>query len=368
MVKTTIGSVRPVRARNLAKCGARGAICAHNSSRSAPLAGARATRPARAAAGRQARARRSRPAAPAGGRRCPIPGRRPARSRSPPRSPHAGGRPAAPGGHIGHAALLAAVDLHVGGVQVDRHRPAGQRRRPLRRQQPQHPLRDRCQAGLHRPPLIGGDPPGQARSRRRGQSRYRGELLPRGIGALAVQPHQEVLPGQLRRSDPGQQLPGAKAPVPRLTSPAAASIAPITPSRPHSYPRAECQFCATLLTWLRRSTRRYKEPDARRLAARKHPENMPTGLGRAAAIAQALTGGAWPWPELVAGLDVRASPWCTEAAAPPNAGQGRIMVAAFAPATARRDRPGGSDHDRAGLARWPARPGSRTRSDPSGWA
>jgi len=26
--------------------------------------------------------------------------------------------------------------------------------------------------------------------------------------ALAVQPHQEVLPRQLRRRDPGQQLPG----------------------------------------------------------------------------------------------------------------------------------------------------------------
>ena len=32
---------------------------------------------------------------------------------------------------IGHAAFLAAVDLHVGGVQVDRDRPAGQRRRRM---------------------------------------------------------------------------------------------------------------------------------------------------------------------------------------------------------------------------------------------
>jgi len=34
--------------------------------------------------------------------------------------------------------------------------------------------------------------------------------------ALAVQPGQEVLPGQLRRGDPGQQLPGPATPVPLL--------------------------------------------------------------------------------------------------------------------------------------------------------
>jgi hypothetical protein len=36
---------------------------------------------------------------------------------------------------VRHAALLAAIDLHVGGVQVDRDRAAGHRRRPLRGQQ-----------------------------------------------------------------------------------------------------------------------------------------------------------------------------------------------------------------------------------------
>ena len=109
---------------------------------------------------------------------------------------------------IGHAALLAAVDLHVGGVQVDRDRPVGQRRRPRRGQQRQHPPGHRRQAGLHRLPLRRGDPPGQARRGRGRQPRHRRDLLPGRIGALAVQPGQEVLPGQLRRRDPGQQLPG----------------------------------------------------------------------------------------------------------------------------------------------------------------
>ena len=54
---------------------------------------------------------------------------------------------------IGHAPLLAAVDLHVSGVQVDRDRPAGQRRGPLRGQQVQHPPGHRRQATLNRCPL-----------------------------------------------------------------------------------------------------------------------------------------------------------------------------------------------------------------------
>ena len=39
---------------------------------------------------------------------------------------------------------------------------------------------------------------------------------PARVGALAVQPGQEVFPGQLRRRDPGQQLPGPQAAVPLL--------------------------------------------------------------------------------------------------------------------------------------------------------
>ena len=109
---------------------------------------------------------------------------------------------------IGHAPLLAAVDLHVSGVQVDRDRRVGQRRRPRRGQQFQHPPGHRRQAGLHCLPLRRGDPAGQARRGRGRQARHRRDLLASRIGALAVQPGQEVLPGQLRRRDPGQQLPG----------------------------------------------------------------------------------------------------------------------------------------------------------------
>jgi hypothetical protein len=62
---------------------------------------------------------------------------------------------------VRHATLLAAVDLHVGGVQVYRDQALGQRYRPLGRQQRQHPAGDHRQTGLRRPPLRRGDPPGQ---------------------------------------------------------------------------------------------------------------------------------------------------------------------------------------------------------------
>ena len=117
---------------------------------------------------------------------------------------------------IRHAALLPAVDLHVGGVQVDGDRAAGQRRGPLRGQQVQHPAGHRRQATLNRCPLSRGDPPGQARRGRGRQPGHRGDLLPGRICPLPVQPGQEVLPGQLRRRDPGQQLPGPIAAVPLL--------------------------------------------------------------------------------------------------------------------------------------------------------
>jgi len=45
------------------------------------------------------------------------------------------------------------------------------------------------------------------------QPRHRRELLPRRVGALPVQPDQEVLPGQLRRGHPDQQLPAGMPPV-----------------------------------------------------------------------------------------------------------------------------------------------------------
>ena len=109
---------------------------------------------------------------------------------------------------IGHAALFGPVDLHVRGVQVDRDRAVGQRGRPLRGQQVQHPPGHRRHAALDCFPLGGSDPPGQPRRGRGCQARHRRDQLARRIGALAVQPGQEILPGQLRRRDPGQQLPG----------------------------------------------------------------------------------------------------------------------------------------------------------------
>jgi len=117
---------------------------------------------------------------------------------------------------IGHPALLAAIDLHVGGVQVDRHRAPGQRFGPLRGQQRQHPAGDHRQAGLHCLPLRRSDPPGKARRSRGRQALHRGDLLASRVSALAVQPGQKVLPGQLRRRNPGQQLPSAETTVPLL--------------------------------------------------------------------------------------------------------------------------------------------------------
>jgi hypothetical protein len=64
--------------------------------------------------------------------------------------------------------------------------------------------------------VTGGDPAGQARGGGGAQPRHRRELLPGRIGSLAVQPCQEVLPGELRRRDPGQQLPGPVAAFPLL--------------------------------------------------------------------------------------------------------------------------------------------------------
>jgi hypothetical protein len=68
----------------------------------------------------------------------------------------------------------------------------------------------------------------------RAQSRHRRELLTRRIGALPVQPDQEVLPGQLSRRDPDQQFP---SPVPAsalLNRTHRCVTLSITPNRSHS--------------------------------------------------------------------------------------------------------------------------------------
>jgi hypothetical protein len=90
------------------------------------------------------------------------------------------------------------------------------------------------QAGIHRLPLRRSEPAGQARRGSGRQPQLRGDLLASGVSALPVQPCQEVLPGQLRRCDPGQHLPGPEATIPLLQRPNASSSASITPSRPHS--------------------------------------------------------------------------------------------------------------------------------------
>ena len=84
---------------------------------------------------------------------------------------------------IGHAAFLAPVHLHVGGVDVDRHRPFGQLRRALGGQQSRHPGGRRGQPGLGPAPVRGGEPardPGRGRG---GQPRHRRDLLARLVGA-----------------------------------------------------------------------------------------------------------------------------------------------------------------------------------------
>jgi hypothetical protein len=115
-------------------------------------------------------------------------------------------------------AFLAAVDLHVGGVQVDRHRLA-QRRRPRGRHHGQRGQRHGGhigEPGLHRMPLRVGELARQPGRSGRGQPGHHGQHLPGLVGTLAVQPDEEVLPGQLSRGDPDQQLPAAQPPIPGL--------------------------------------------------------------------------------------------------------------------------------------------------------
>jgi hypothetical protein len=110
-----------------------------------------------------------------------------------------------------HAPFASPVDLDVGGVQVDRDLLA-QRRGPLGGQQREHPRVDVTDPGLHRPPLPVGEPARQPGRGRGGQPGHRRQLLPGHVGAVAVQPDQELLSGQLRTRHPDQQLrPGEPA-------------------------------------------------------------------------------------------------------------------------------------------------------------
>ena len=179
------------------------------------------------------------------GRRRPVPDSWRQRGQRPPQQRHCGGAGVfipgqqvggqrdlglGPGCHVrppgplplvgvGNPALLVPVHLHVGGVDVDGHRPFGQLRGPLGGQQARHPRGRRRQPGFGAAPVPGGEPardPGRGGG---GQARHRNQVLARLIGAQPVQADQEVFSGQLRRGHPGQHLPAGKPPPPGLDRP-----------------------------------------------------------------------------------------------------------------------------------------------------
>jgi hypothetical protein len=120
-----------------------------------------------------------------------------------------------------HPAFAAAVDLHVGGVQIDGH-ALGQGGRPPgchRAQRGQRGGVRVAQPGLHRGPPRVSEPTGQPGRDRRGQVGHRGQRLPGLIGALPVEPDQEILPSQLRGGHPHQQLAAGVAAAALLDRP-----------------------------------------------------------------------------------------------------------------------------------------------------
>ena len=119
---------------------------------------------------------------------------------------------------VGHPALLPAINLHIGGVHVDRHRTQ-QGLHPLRRQQGQHPLGRPGHSPFHRRPLLEVYPPGQTRRRGGTQPRHRSQQLTSRISAISIQPDQEIFPSQLSRGHPHQQLARTHAPSPALDRP-----------------------------------------------------------------------------------------------------------------------------------------------------
>jgi hypothetical protein len=129
-----------------------------------------------------------------------------------------------------HATLAAAVDLHIGGVQVDRHVLA-QHRGTLGRQRGQRRRRDVTEPGLHRRPLPLGEPVGQPGRGRRRQPRYRGQLLAHAVGALTVQPDEKSSPASCAAAIPTNTSPAVCPRRRCLNDPIAASNRPITSSR-----------------------------------------------------------------------------------------------------------------------------------------
>jgi hypothetical protein len=103
-----------------------------------------------------------------------------------------------------NAVFLQSVDLHIGVSRSIVIGPSSNAADRAGGQQRQHPLGHPRHPGLHIRPLWIGDPPGQASGGGRAQPRHRHDFLPRHIGALPIQAHQEILPSQLRRSQADQ--------------------------------------------------------------------------------------------------------------------------------------------------------------------
>ena len=110
-------------------------------------------------------------------------------------------------------ALVAAVDLHVGGVQIDGHALSQGGRTPgiNRGQRGQRGGVYVTEPGLDRYATARGQPAAQPGRRRRARSGTGVNCCPALIGPLMVEPDQEVFPGQLRGGEPDQQLPAGMA-------------------------------------------------------------------------------------------------------------------------------------------------------------
>ena len=117
---------------------------------------------------------------------------------------------ALPGVVVGHALLLRPVDLHVGGVQVQRHLRR-QRHLPVRRQQAEPTIGQIGGPGLDPGQLLRAEPASKTRSGRGRQHRHRRQLDRGHVGTLPVQGDQRIGTEQLRLRQADQQFTGRRA-------------------------------------------------------------------------------------------------------------------------------------------------------------
>ena len=107
---------------------------------------------------------------------------------------------------VGHPAFEAAVDLHVGGVQVDAH-PSGEHRSPPPGGKPGPAAGDDGGVtGLDARDTGWAEAAGQPTGGGRGHRRHRREQLRRGVGAVTVHRVDELAVQQLALRQPGHQL------------------------------------------------------------------------------------------------------------------------------------------------------------------